>query len=58
MRKLLFYSIFLFSLFLGPWSCETPESTLNEASQDIQKGITGQGKLEERGWDDVEVYQN
>ncbi|MBI1884168.1 MAG: hypothetical protein HYS08_08195 [Chlamydiae bacterium] len=57
MKKIFLLLALLLNL-ISFFGCETPDATLNEASQDIQKGITGQGRLEEKGWEDVEVYQN
>ena len=34
--------------------CEsTPDQTIGEAAQHIEKGVTGQGKLVERDWEEV-----
>lgn len=55
MKRGILFFITLMNLVLFTSSCA--ESTFHEASQDLQKGISGQGQLEERSWDDVEVFQ-
>ena len=55
MKKFFFLGLTFLSMILNS-GCETPQNTLNEASQDIQKGISGQGHLEERNWDEVEAF--
>lgn len=55
MKKIFLSGVILMLLILS-FGCETPESTLHEASQDLQRGISGQGHLEERSWDEVEAF--
>lgn len=57
MKKIIFTALLLL-MAVAHLACETPDATIQEATQDLQKGISGQGHLEERNWEDVEVYQN
>lgn len=54
MKKILLFYLFIFGITLGSWSCESPEKTWDEATQDLEKGLTGKGQLVERSWDEVE----
>jgi len=54
MKKIFLFYLFILGIAIGSWSCESPEKTWDEATQDISKGISGQGRLEERSWDEVE----
>lgn len=57
MKKIFLLTLALTSILINFAGCETPQNTLDQAGQNLQRGISGQGHLEERGWDDVEVYQ-
>lgn len=54
--KLWFVFILMLVAFVSP-GCQSPEATLEEARDDLKRGLSGQGRLEERGWEDVEIYQ-
>jgi hypothetical protein len=56
MKKIFLFYLFILGIALGSWSCESPEKTWDEATQDLEKGLTGKGRLVEHSRDDVEVY--
>lgn len=51
------YLFLVTAISLVSLSCAS-ESSISDTSQNFQRGLTGNGQLEERSWEDIEVYQD